>query len=91
MPALLMLDEPFTALDTRSLYSIKEYIRRCVIETQIPCILVTHRIADAADLGNHICLLDKGRIACQGDAERVREAYECECPDRSPGGRCGCG
>lgn len=93
-PSLLMLDEPFTALDAASILSVKEHILDCVRETQIPCILVTHRISDAADLGSKICLFEEGRIVCTGEPDEIRVRYrnttheECTCsPSEGSGGR----
>jgi molybdate transport system ATP-binding protein len=90
-PALLMLDEPFTSLDNRSHQLVREYIRTSVRETRVPCILVTHRMSDAADLGDLICLLDRGRIVCLGNADAIRKRYECDCDIGAPDSRCGCG
>jgi ABC-type sulfate/molybdate transport systems ATPase subunit len=59
-PALLMLDEPFTALDTESRQSVQEAVRTCVSDLQIPCLVVTHRVADALGMGDQVCLLHKG-------------------------------
>ncbi|MEN6611633.1 MAG: ATP-binding cassette domain-containing protein [Methanoregulaceae archaeon] len=93
-PSLLMLDEPFTALDASSILSVKEHIRDCVRETQIPCILVTHRISDATDLGSRICLFEEGRIVCTGEPDEIRARYgmntheECTCASgEGSGGR----
>ena len=65
-PDLLMLDEPFTALDAHSTVSVKDAIRRCVAELQIPCLTVTHRVTDAHDVGDRICILSQGTKAWEG-------------------------
>ena len=59
-PDLLMLDEPFTALDTESRQSVQEAVRTCVSELQIPCLVVTHRVADALEMGERVYLLNRG-------------------------------
>jgi molybdate transport system ATP-binding protein len=59
-PGLLMLDEPFTALDTESRQSVHEAVRRCVSDLQIPCLVVTHRAADAHDIGDRVYLINRG-------------------------------
>ena len=61
-PSLLILDEPFTALDTKSQIAVRELIRLCVHEQDIPCLLVTHSIVEAETVGDCICLLEQGRI-----------------------------
>ncbi|MCK9592421.1 MAG: ATP-binding cassette domain-containing protein [Methanoregula sp.] len=65
-PALLMLDEPFTALDIQSTVSVKDAIRKCVVDLQIPSLVVTHRIADAHDMGDRICILSRGTNIWEG-------------------------
>jgi len=61
-PALLMLDEPFAGLDTASTGSVKDAVRLCVKDLNIPCILVTHHWEDALDIGNRVSTLENGRI-----------------------------
>jgi ABC-type transporter Mla maintaining outer membrane lipid asymmetry ATPase subunit MlaF len=61
-----MLDEPFAGLDTESTISVKEAIRQCTTDLQIPCIVVTHRINDARDIGDQVCLLHRGKITWKG-------------------------
>jgi len=59
-PDLLMLDEPFTGLDTESRQSVQEAVRTFVSDLKIPCIVVTHRVADALGIGERVCLLNRG-------------------------------
>ena len=73
-PALLMLDEPFTALDTQSTVSVKDAIRRCITELQIPCIAVTHRVTDARDVGDRICILRRGVNRWQGQPTDIPDS-----------------
>jgi molybdate transport system ATP-binding protein len=68
-PDLLMLDEPFSGLDTESRRAVKEVVRECVAELQIPCIMVTHRLGDARDTGDRICRIERGRIVREGPAD----------------------
>jgi len=75
-PALLMLDEPFAGLDTESILSVKDAIRQCTTDLRIPCIMVTHRISDAHDIGDRVCLISRGKITWQG---RAADAPECGC------------
>jgi len=59
-PDLLMLDEPFTGLDTESRQSVQEAVRTFVSDLNIPCIVVTHRVADALGIGERVYLLNHG-------------------------------
>jgi ABC-type sulfate/molybdate transport systems ATPase subunit len=65
-PDLLMLDEPFTALDGESMDSLKHLVKDFVAERRIPCIVVTHRVVDAHDVGDRICILSQGRNIWEG-------------------------
>jgi molybdate transport system ATP-binding protein len=67
-PALLMLDEPFSGLDTESRLSVKDVVRQCVADLRIPCIFVTHRKEDAKVTGDRICHIERGRVVREGKA-----------------------
>jgi molybdate transport system ATP-binding protein len=75
-PALLMLDEPFAGLDRESIGSVKDAIRTCTSDFRIPCILVTHRVADAQEIGDKASLLCCGRVTWEGSAA---DTPECGC------------
>jgi molybdate transport system ATP-binding protein len=80
-PALLMLDEPFTALDAESTMGVKELIRKFVTEMQIPCIVVTHRRTDSSDIGDRVCVLCSGKKEWEGlPDEMPEECLSCQCP-----------
>jgi ABC-type sulfate/molybdate transport systems ATPase subunit len=64
-PLLLLLDEPFTALDAKSISELMGHIRTTVNELNIPSVLVTHRFSDAALIGDRVCLLENGRIVSE--------------------------
>ncbi|HII98461.1 MAG TPA: ATP-binding cassette domain-containing protein [Methanoregula sp.] len=66
-PSLLMLDEPFSGLDSESRMSVREVVRECVADLKIPCIMVTHRIGDAKATGDHVCTIRRGVITGSGD------------------------
>jgi len=65
-PVLLMLDEPFTALDAESTQTAKDLTRRFVRDMNIPCILVTHRVTDSEEIGDRACVLCQGRMEWEG-------------------------
>jgi molybdate transport system ATP-binding protein len=75
-PALLMLDEPFEGLDVDTIRSVKESIRECTSDLRIPCILVTHRVADAQEIGDRACLMCRGKVTWDG---RATETTVCGC------------
>ena len=59
-PKLLLLDEPFSALDKKTKTTLRQEIKEIHKLWQIPFILVTHDEEDAAFLGERILTLDKG-------------------------------
>ena len=61
-PALLLLDEPFSALDRALRRELAREVRALVDELQIPALLVTHDAEDAATLGERTVLLRDGRL-----------------------------
>lgn len=68
-PALLMLDEPFTALDAENIRLVKELTRTFVKEMAIPCLVVTHRISDCRDVGDKVCVICQGKSEWEGKPE----------------------
>jgi molybdate transport system ATP-binding protein len=75
-PALLMLDEPFSGLDAESIISVKDAIRKCTSDLNIPCIMVVHRIGDVREIGDRICLIARGASMWEG---RASEMPDCGC------------
>jgi len=68
-PELLMLDEPFTALDVDNTRLVKEVTRTFVTEMEIPCLVVTHRITDSRDVGDKVCIICRGKKEWEGKPE----------------------
>jgi molybdate transport system ATP-binding protein len=80
-PALLMLDEPFTALDADNIRIVKELTRTFVTGMQIPCLVVTHRITDSRDIGDRVDVICRGKKDWEGRPEDV-PACTCRSEDR---------
>ncbi|MEO1090107.1 MAG: ATP-binding cassette domain-containing protein [Pseudomonadota bacterium] len=57
-PAALLLDEPFAKLDVPLRTRIRAFVRSVVADAGIPCLLVTHDIADAEELGARVVALE---------------------------------
>ncbi len=79
-PALLMLDEPFTALDAENIRLVKELTRTFVTEMAIPCLLVTHRISDCRDVGDRMYVINRGTREWEG---RPGDEPGCTCRNDS--------
>lgn len=61
-PPLLLMDEPFGALDPVTRAGIRQEFKNLDELTRKTIVMVTHDIAEAFELGDRICLMDKGRI-----------------------------
>jgi ABC-type sulfate/molybdate transport systems ATPase subunit len=75
-PELLLLDEPLAALDVKSQASMRKELKELIITAGIPAIIVTHQFQDALFFGDHVCMLEKGRIALQGTPEELMRQRE---------------
>ena len=71
-PRLLLLDEPFAALDATTRVEVRRDLRRHLATLQVPRILVTHDPVDAITLADRIVVLEAGRVTQQGNPDDVR-------------------
>jgi putative spermidine/putrescine transport system ATP-binding protein len=70
-PALLLLDEPFGALDARLREALRTELAGLLAELAITAVFVTHDQAEAMALGNRLVVMEAGRIAQAGTPEEV--------------------
>ena len=64
-PDMLLLDEPFSALDPLLRSRVRAQCKEIMARFAIPAILITHDPADVADLAGSVALYEKGRVlAC---------------------------
>lgn len=70
-PEVLLLDEPFSALDPRTRNIARRVLRTIYYERRFTVLQVTHDFTEAGLLGDVAIMLDKGRIMQQGDPEQV--------------------
>ena len=61
-PKLLLLDEHTAALDPSTAEKVLELTRSIVAENNITCMMITHNIRSALELGNRTIMMDAGRI-----------------------------
>jgi sulfate transport system ATP-binding protein len=61
-PSVLLLDEPFGALDARVRKELREWLRRLHDEVHVTTVFVTHDQVEAMDVADEIVLMNKGRI-----------------------------
>lgn len=65
-PDILLMDEPFGALDPGTRSAIQDEFLRLQAEMHKTVVMVTHDIAEAGKMADDIILLHKGRIAQEG-------------------------
>lgn len=70
-PPLLLLDEPFSALDPESRTELQAEMERIVRQVGKTVVLVTHDVAEAFRLADTIALLERGRLVQHGAASDV--------------------
>jgi molybdate transport system ATP-binding protein len=70
-PAALLLDEPLSALDTRSRAAGGRELAAVLAETGVPALLVTHDFTEAALLGDRVGVIDGGRVIQEGTAAEL--------------------
>jgi molybdopterin-binding protein len=70
-PSILLLDEPFSALDPRRRVRVRREVRTLHQEWNITVLQVTHDFTEAGLLGDVAILLDSGRVLQSGPPERV--------------------
>lgn len=61
-PKILLLDEHTAALDPATAKKVLDLTRSIVAERGITCLMVTHNMQQALDLGNRTLMMDGGRI-----------------------------
>jgi len=72
-PAVLLLDEPFGALDARVRKELRAWLRRLHDEVHVTTIFVTHDQEEAMDLADQIVVMSHGQVEQVG---RPRELYD---------------
>lgn len=71
-PKILLLDEHTAALDPATAEKVLELTKTIVAKRQITCLMVTHNMHQALDLGNRTLMMDSGNIVLDVSGE-VRE------------------
>jgi sulfate/thiosulfate transport system ATP-binding protein len=72
-PEVLLLDEPFGALDANVRAELREWLRRLHDEVHVTTVLVTHDQEEAMEVADRIVVLNHGRVEQDGPP---RELYE---------------
>ena len=70
---MLLLDEPFTALDDRAIAVLQRLLREALAAGKT-IVMSTHQLREALELASHVALLNRGQLAFHG--ERTQEMVD---------------
>lgn len=73
-PALLLLDEPFAAIDAKVRKELRTWLREMIHRVGITSIFVTHDQEEAVEVADEIIVMSQGRIEQIGPAEDIYKA-----------------
>jgi molybdate transport system ATP-binding protein len=82
-PEVLLLDEPFSSLDTSLRADMRNFLKDVRNEFNLPVILVTHDIFEAVSLADRVIVYDEGKVSFAGKPHEVfnpQTMPECEFP-----------
>ena len=72
-PRLLLLDEPFGALDAKVRKELRRWLRELHSEMHVTSIFVTHDQEEAMEVADRVVVMDRGRIEQTGTPQQVYE------------------
>ena len=72
-PQVLLLDEPFGALDAKVRQELRRWLRRLHDEIHVTSVFVTHDQEEALEVADRIVVMNKGRIEQAGTPDQVYE------------------
>ena len=81
-PQVLLLDEPFGALDARVRRELRRWLRQLHEEIHVTTILVTHDQEEALEIADEVAIMNHGQIEQRGRSQEVYDfpanAFVCE-------------
>ncbi|MEN9958622.1 MAG: hypothetical protein RLZZ474_866 [Bacteroidota bacterium] len=66
----LVLDEPFSQLDTEQKIEFIQIIQQLIAYKQIPCLLISHDLVDIIKMSHKLGIIENGKIAFQGNWDK---------------------
>jgi molybdate transport system ATP-binding protein len=75
-PRIVLLDEPFSAMDRQLRHDLSLEVRSFIDELRIPAIHVTHHRNEARALADRVVLIDRGRILATGPGNELLKDRE---------------
>ncbi|MET0729469.1 MAG: sulfate ABC transporter ATP-binding protein [Acidimicrobiales bacterium] len=73
-PTVLLLDEPFGALDAKVRKELREWLRRLHDEVQVTTVFVTHDQEEALEVADEIVVINDGRVEQIGSPDDLYDA-----------------
>ena len=73
-PRVLLLDEPFGALDAKVRKELRRWLRRLHDELHMTSLFVTHDQEEALEVADEVVIMNKGRVEQQGEPQAVYDA-----------------
>ena len=73
-PTVLLLDEPFGALDAKVRKELREWLRRLHDEVQVTTVFVTHDQEEALEVADEIVVINEGRVEQVGSPDQLYDA-----------------
>jgi molybdate transport system ATP-binding protein len=70
-PSILLLDEPFAALDAENRQQLSKNVHGWAREHNVPVLTVTHNLEEAFAAGDEVLAMEEGRIVAQGKPHKV--------------------
>lgn len=67
----LLLDEPYTGLDSGLQRTLNDLVRELVAQREMPAVLVAHELPQAQAFADRITVLDRGRVLATGSPSEV--------------------
>lgn len=78
-PKILFIDEPTKSLDPIAAQNIRKLIREELVKEQGKTVfLATHNLEEAEEMCDHLDIIDRGRILCQGTPSEIRKSVSKE-------------
>lgn len=73
-PQVLLLDEPFGALDAKVRKELRDWLRRLHDEVHVTTVFVTHDQEEAMEVADEIVVMNKGRVEQVGSAAEIYDS-----------------
>ena len=70
-PKLLLMDEPFSALDVKTKENLRKLVKKAIKEYETTVLHVTHDFDDVWSLANRVAVMKNGRILQEGEVNEI--------------------